>query len=88
MKLGDPGAGGNFRLRYARVSICEVSLWGLGVIQDSERCSLDSDCESLWMKMIGKPDSGKLNVRLCVQRRLACSAGVSPAGVRARSPVA
>ena len=23
----------------------------------------DSDCESLWKKMIGKPYSGKLNVR-------------------------
>ncbi len=28
------------------------------------------------------------HVRLCVQLRLACSAGVSPAGVRVRSPVA
>jgi len=49
---------------------------------------MDTDCESLWKKMIGKPDSGKLNVRLCVQRRLACSAGVNPAGVKARSPIA
>jgi hypothetical protein len=24
---------------------------------------MDTDCESLWRKMIGKPDSGKLNVR-------------------------
>jgi len=40
------------------------------------------------MKIIGKPYSGKLNVRLCVQRRLAGSAGGSPAGVKARSPVA
>ena len=23
----------------------------------------DPDCESHWVKMIGKPDSGKLNVR-------------------------
>jgi hypothetical protein len=48
------------------------------------------DCESRWKKMIGKSRHGgrKLNVRLCVQRRLACSAGVSPAGVKARSPVA
>jgi hypothetical protein len=35
-----------------------------------------------------EPDAGKLHVRFCVQRRLACSAGVSPAGVKARSPVA
>ena len=33
--------------------------------------------------MLGKP-----LVRLCVQQRLACSAGDSPAGVRVRSPVA
>jgi hypothetical protein len=32
--------------------------------------------------------SGNVHVRLCVQRRLACSAGDSPAGVRVRSPVA
>ena len=38
--------------------------------------------------MIGKPYSGKPNVRLCVQRRLVCSAGVSPAGVKVRNPVA
>ena len=30
----------------------------------------------------------EVHVRLCVQLRLACSAGVSPAGVRVRSPVA
>src|SRR5664279_5161296 len=31
---------------------------------------------------------GNLQVRLCVQRRLACSAGDRPAGARVRSPVA
>jgi len=31
---------------------------------------------------------GNSHVRLCVQRRLACSAGDSPAGVTVRSPVA
>ena len=46
-----------------------------------------SESESLWKKMIGKPYSGKPNVRLCVQRRLICSAGDSPAGVKVRSPV-
>ena len=40
------------------------------------------------MKDIGKPDTGKRSVRMCVQRRLACSAGESPDGVEARSPVA
>ena len=29
---------------------------------------------------------GNVPVRLCVQRRLMCSAGVSPAGVRAEAP--
>ena len=46
-----------------------------------------SESESLRKKMIGKPYSGKPNVRLCVQQRLVCSAGVSPAGVKVRSPV-
>ena len=46
-----------------------------------------SESESPWKKMIGKPYSGKPNVRLCVQRRLICSAGDSPAGVKVRSPV-
>ena len=31
--------------------------------------------------------AGNLHVRLCVQRRLACSAGERPAGARVRSPV-
>ncbi len=35
-----------------------------------------------------EPDVGKPLVRLCVQRRLACSAGVSPARVKVRSSVA
>src|SRR6202790_5369959 len=33
-----------------------------------------------------KPDAGNLPVRLCVQRRLACSAGDKPAGVEVRAP--
>ena len=39
-------------------------------------------------KNIGKPCAGKPHARLCVQRRLACSAGDRPAGERVRSPVA
>ncbi len=39
-------------------------------------------------KAIGEPYEGKPHVRLCVQRRLACSAGDRPVGVKARSPVA
>ncbi|NIO04964.1 MAG: hypothetical protein GTN74_10205 [Proteobacteria bacterium] len=35
-----------------------------------------------------EPDERIAHVRLCVQERQACSAGVSPVGVRARSPVA
>ena len=37
---------------------------------------------------VGKPDAGNPPVRLCVQVRLMCSAGVSPAGVKVGSPVA
>jgi hypothetical protein len=33
-----------------------------------------------------EPYAGKLHVRLCVQRRLACSAGDKPAGVEVRAP--
>ena len=32
--------------------------------------------------------SREVHVRLCVQRRLACSAGVSPARVKSQNPVA
>ena len=38
------------------------------------------------VKPVGKPDAGNLHVRLCVQRRLACSAGDKPAGVKVRAP--
>jgi hypothetical protein len=37
--------------------------------------------------LVGKPDAGNQHVRLCVQRRLVCSAGDKPAGARVRSPV-
>jgi len=40
------------------------------------------------VKDVGEPCAGDLHARLCVQLRLACSAGVSPAGAKARSPVA
>ena len=33
-----------------------------------------------------EPDAGDPHVRLCVQRRLACSAGDKPAGVKVRAP--
>ena len=42
----------------------------------------------LEVKSVGKPDAGKPHVRLCVQLRLACSAGVRPVRVRIRGPVA
>jgi len=40
-----------------------IPLWESVSLQDSNHPSMDSDCESLWKKMIGKPYSGKLNVR-------------------------
>ena len=46
------------------------------------------DPECLRRKAVGEPYEGKPHVRLCVQLRLACSAGDRPAGVKARSPVA
>src|ERR1700724_737713 len=41
----------------------------------------------LSVKPVGEPDAGNRHVRLCVQRRLACSAGDKPAGAKVRSPV-
>ena len=38
--------------------------------------------------LVREPDAGNLHVRLCVQLRLVCSAGVSPARVKVRSSVA
>ncbi len=35
-----------------------------------------------------EPGAGKPHAGMCVQRRLVCSAGDSPVGVKARSPVA
>ena len=40
----------------------------------------------LAVKPVGEPDAGDRHVRLCVQRRLACSAGDKPAGVEVRAP--
>src|SRR5450432_1488370 len=40
------------------------------------------------VKPVGKPDAQKGHVRLCVQRRLACSVGIKPTEVRVRSLVA
>jgi hypothetical protein len=40
----------------------------------------------LAVKPVGEPDAGDRHVRLCVQRRLACSAGDKPAGVKVRAP--
>ena len=39
------------------------------------------------VRSVREPDAGNLYVRLCVQRRLACSAGERPAGARVRGPV-
>ena len=40
------------------------------------------------MRLFREPDAGNPPVRLCVQRRPACTAGDKPAGARVRSPVA
>jgi len=40
----------------------------------------------LKVKPVGEPDAGDRHVRLCVQRRLACTAGDKPAGVEVRAP--
>jgi hypothetical protein len=40
------------------------------------------------VKPVGKPDAGNPHVRLCVQRRLACSVGQKPTEVIVRSLVA
>ena len=54
--------------------------------------SLDTRIErptivGLVVKPIGKPSAGNRHARLCVQRKLACSAGGRPAGATVRSPV-
>ena len=41
----------------------------------------------LAVKPVREPDAGNRHVRLCVQRRLACSAGDKPAGAKVRRPV-
>src|SRR5919106_800508 len=43
---------------------------------------------SLTVKPVGKPDAGNPPVRLCVQRRLACSVGDKPTEAKVRSLVA
>jgi len=40
------------------------------------------------VKSVGKPCAGDPHARLCVQQRLACSAGVSPARVKISNSVA
>src|SRR5271166_1571954 len=39
------------------------------------------------VSLVREPDAGNPHVRLCVQRRLACSAGERPAGAKIRGPV-
>jgi len=41
---------------------------------------------SLDMKQMGERSAGNPHAALCVQRRLACSAGDKPAGVEVRAP--
>jgi len=35
-----------------------IPLWNSWTLQDTNYCSMDSNCESRWKKMIGKPYSG------------------------------
>ena len=52
-------------------------------------CNVSSTSDKHYdLKIVGKPYEGKPHVRLCVQKRLTCSVGVSPTGVIVRSPVA
>ena len=44
-------------------------------------------CSGILLKLVQGP-LGNKRVRLCVQRRLVCSAGVKPAGAKVRRPVA
>src|SRR6478752_10683086 len=46
-----------------------------------------SETVSMKKPPTGEPYAGKPHVRVCVQRRLACSAGGRPAGATVRSPV-
>ena len=50
-------------------------------------CGLGYSLVCLSVKPVGKPNAGDRHVRLCVQSRLACSAGGRPAGATVRSPV-
>ncbi len=52
---------------------------------NSEGASKEAFAEA---RLSEEPGAGKPHAGLCVQRRLACSAGGSPVGVKARSPVA
>ena len=81
------------KLREAEVRLAQ----GKTVVQACKQMGITEQTYYRWRKEYGglKMDKAKRlkalekeNVRLCVQRRLACSAGDSPAGVRVSSPVA
>src|SRR5208283_542825 len=75
----------DFRARRPTVPLCE-SVRGPRRTASTTRASWTA-AVSLAMKSVGKPDALIGHVRLCVQRRLACSAGERPAGARIRGPV-
>src|SRR5271166_3756523 len=67
----------NDRIRWPNLFFASAGLFALDTAWRQERGKPPT----------GEPDAGKPPVRLCVQRRLACSAGERPAGARIRGPV-
>src|SRR5262249_39036898 len=86
----DTGCGQEVQARstHSRALTLGVAGQAGGVLADWDRQVGHGNAESGALKDLGKPCAGKRHARLCVQRRLARSAGDRPAGVTARSPVA
>ena len=77
------GQGGAF----LSVSTCSTCLLReCRAVPASHRLAI-SETVSMKKPPTGEPYAGKPPVRLCVERRLACSAGGRPAGATVRSPV-
>src|SRR6266478_6732493 len=72
--------------RRRRRLLCRGAKESYSPCRSRVRVSSLSVC--LAVKPVGEPDAVAPHVRLCVQRRLACSAGDKPAGARVRGPVA
>ena len=75
--------------RGAQGESTTIYLFGWDYTSSVDGCTLTTTVADKFMgKVVGEPYRGKLDVRLCVQVRLVCSAGVRPARVTVRSPVA